>query len=122
MELGKILAGHIRQYKIDHALTTVELAAELHLAVSTTQEYLNGNGNPRTDTLEMMAQRMGVPVAQLISPQACPPGRPPEQAPAPPPQVKHLVRAARELAALPPDKRDRALALLQELAGLFAGA
>lgn len=120
MELGRVLAANIRQYKLDHALTTVELAAELHLAVSTTQEYLNGNGNPRGDTLEMLAQQMGVPVARLVSPPEQtpePPERPPQQ-----PQVRHMVRAARDLAALPPDKREQGLRLLQELTELFAGA
>lgn len=121
MELGKVLAANIRQYKLDHALSIVELAEELHLAVSTTQEYLNGNGNPRGDTLELLAQRMGIPVAQLVSPPAGTlervPERPPQQ-----PQVRHMVRAARDLAALPPDKREQGLRLLQELTDLFAGA
>lgn len=66
MELGKILAANIRQYKLARQLSVTELAEELHLAVSTTQEYLKGTGNPRADTIDMLAQRMGTTVAELI--------------------------------------------------------
>lgn len=121
MELGRNLAANIRRYKLDHGLTTMELAAELHLAVSTTQEYLNGNGNPRGDTLELLAQRMGIPVARLVSPPAGTSERAPERPPQPP-QVRHMVRAARDLAALPRDKREDGLRLIRELTELFAGA
>ena len=113
MELSKVLAVNIKRYKLEHGLSIVELAEELHLALSTTQEYVSGRGNPRGDTLELLAQRMGVPVARLVSLPDTGQG---------PPQVRRAVRTARELAGLPQDKRERGLELLQELAELFAGA
>ena len=67
MSISKMIAANMLQYKLAHELTTVELAEELHPAVSTTQEYLNGDGDSRTDTLEMIARQMGISVAQLIS-------------------------------------------------------
>ena len=51
MSISSNIAAKMLRYKLDHELTTAELASELHLAVSNTQEYLNGNGNPRADTL-----------------------------------------------------------------------
>ena len=118
-ELGKNLAGHIKQFQLDHALTTTELASELQLAVSTTQIYLNGKGNPRWPTLELLSKRMGIPVARLISPpdaELAPPSKPTP----PPPQVKHVVRAARELAGLPPIKREKGIRLFLEMVELWS--
>ncbi|MCI8399212.1 MAG: hypothetical protein HFF90_07415 [Oscillibacter sp.] len=46
MTLNKSLAASIRRYKQARDLTVAELAEDLHLAVSTTQEYLKGNCNP----------------------------------------------------------------------------
>lgn len=107
MAIGKNIAAAMLRYKQLHDLSTVELAGELHLAVSTTQEYLNGNGNPRADTLELLAQQMSLPVVDLIS--------------SPPPEVDNVARAAYDIAALPSDRRERATQLLCELVKVFSG-
>lgn len=109
MSIGKNLAASILQFKLDHRLSTVELASELHLAVSTTQEYLNGNGNPRADTLEMLAQRMNISIIELIS--STPPGLE---------QTQNAVHAAKELAALPPDRREKGVRLFLEMVELWS--
>lgn len=109
MEIGKNLAANILRYKLDHKLSTIELAAELHLAVSTTQEYLNGGGNPRADTLELLARQMGISVTELISS----PISGLEQA-------TSVFRAAKECAALPPDKREKGIQLFLEMVDLWS--
>ena len=110
MGISKNLADSIRRDKLERDLSVAELAEELHLAVSTTQEYLNGNCNPRADTLELLAERMGMPVATLIS-----------SPPSGMEQAANMVQTAKALAVLPPDKREKGARLLLELAGLFAG-
>ena len=125
MSIGRNIAAKMLQFKLDHELTTVELAAELHLAVSTTQEYLNGNGNPRTDTLEMMARRMGLSVVQLISPlsaeQAQPEAVSPKQPqPASLRQAQSAARLAKEFARLPPAKREKGIRLFLEMVELWS--
>ena len=73
-------------------------------------EYLKGNCNPRTDTLELLAERMGVTVGELLA--------------SPPPELERtesLMQAAGVLAALKPEKREKAVKLLLELAELIAG-
>ena len=109
MEISKNLAANILLYKQNHDLTTVELAEELHLAVSTTQEYLNGNGNPRADTLEMLARQMNLSVTDLISSPHS------ELVPA-----AIVLRAAQEFASLPNHKRDRGIQLFLSLVELWA--
>lgn len=125
MSISSNIAAKMLRYKLDHELTTVELASELHLAVSTTQEYLNGNGNPRADTLETIAQQMGVSVNQLISPLASEPTQ--RQTPAPrQPQAASLrhtraaARLAKEFARLPPDKRGKGIQLFLEMVELWS--
>ena len=93
MGIGRNIAAKMLQFKLDHELTTVELATELHLAVSTTQEYLNGNGNPRTDT---------------------------QSQPALPRQARSVLHAAKELAQLPPAKREKGIQLFLELVELWS--
>lgn len=125
MGIGKNIAARMLQHKLDHGFSTVELAEEMHLAVSTTQEYLNGNGNPRADTLEMIAQRMGISVIELISP------IPPDQ-PHPAPQrhaqpislrqTRAAAHFAKELAQLPPDKREKGIRLFLEMVELWSEA
>ena len=110
MTLNKSLAASIRRYKQARDLTVAELAEDLHLAVSPTQEYLKGNCSPRTDTLELLAERMGVTVGELLA--------------SPPPELERtesLMQAAGVLAALKPEKREKAVKLLLELAELIAG-
>ena len=63
---------------------------------------------------------MGISVARMVAPPVSPLEQVLEQTPVAP-QVKHMVRATRELAVLLPDKRERALSLIQELTELFAG-
>ena len=109
MGIDKNIAANILQYKHDHKLSTVELAAELHLSVSTTQEYLNGDGNPRANTLEMLAQQMGISVVELIS------GPSPGVE-----QAQDMLRAANELAALPPARREKGIRLFAEMIELWS--
>lgn len=93
--------------------------------MSTTQEYLNGDGNPRTDTLETIAQQMGIPVTQLISP---PFPAQPQPAPRRQPQSRPLrqtriaARFAKELALLPPEKREKGVQLFLEMVELWSEA
>lgn len=110
MGIGKNIAVNILQYKRDRKLSTVELAAELHLSVSTTQKYLNGDGNPRANTLEMLAQQMGISVVDLIS------GPSPETG-----QAQDVIHAANELAALPPARREKGICLFLEMVELWSG-
>lgn len=125
MGIGKNIAVRMLQHKLDHGLSTVELAEEMHLAVSTTQEYLNGNGNPRADTLEMIAQRMGISVIELISPSSTvqPQPIPPRQPqPAFSRQAKAAAHLAKEFAQLSPDKREKGIQLFLEMVELWSEA
>lgn len=47
--------------------STMEFSQELGIPRSTLQGYLNGTSSPRTDSLEELAEKLGIPPAVLIS-------------------------------------------------------
>lgn len=110
MPINENLAKTIQQYKLARDLSISELAEELGIARSVLESYLNGTGNPRADTLELLSKRSGIPLAELVS-----------GSPAGLEQARIATYAAREFATLTPDKREKGVRLLLELAKLFAG-
>ena len=57
MSINKNLAKTIQRYKLDRDLSISELAEELGVARSILESYLNGTGNPRADTLELLSEK-----------------------------------------------------------------
>ncbi len=109
MPINENLAKTIQQYKLDRELSISELAEELGVARSILENYLNGTGNPRADTLELLSEKSGIPLAELVS-------GPPSGLE----QARIVVHAARELALLPPERRERGIALFIELIRVMA--
>lgn len=100
----------IQWYKTEHGLSLYELSKELGIPMSSAQCYLKGTSNLRADTLEMLANKMGIPIIEMISGPA--PGRE---------QAEIIIRAAKELGTLTPDRRTVGTRLFLELVVLFAG-
>ena len=67
MNIQKNIAAKIRFAMIQKNCSLDELARELGIARSTLQEYLRENSNPRLDTLELLAEKLGYTPAELIS-------------------------------------------------------
>ena len=109
MSINKNLAKTIQRYKLDRDLSISELAEELGVARSILESYLNGTGNPRADTLELLSEKSGIPLSEFVS--GPPSGL--EQA--------HIaVCAAREFASLPPERRELCISHFIELLHLMA--
>lgn len=72
MLIKKNLAAFLQRYREERQLSIAELSDELGIAKSAAVEYLNGDGNPRADTMEIIAEKCGVSAAEMISAQ--PPG------------------------------------------------
>ena len=109
MSIKRNMAEFLRRYKEARNLTVAEMADELGIAKSIIIEYLNGAGNPRSDTLEMIAEKCEVSVTEIISAQ--PPGWE---------RAEIASRAARLLGSLPPERRDRAVKLFLSLVDVFS--
>lgn len=109
MSIRENIARSIAQYKLSHRLSMEELSSKLCVAKSTLVQYLNGAGNPRADTLELLAEKCGISLIELISAQ--PPGWE---------AAEIIVLAARELTSLPPERQKQGIQLFLDIAALFA--
>lgn len=90
-------------------MSIAEMAEEFCIAKSAIESYINGSGNPRADTLELLAEKCGVPAAEIISAQ--PPGWE---------RAEITERAARLFGDLLPERRERATKLFLDLIDLFS--
>ncbi len=67
MALQENLASVMRAYKQHHHQSLTEFADYLEISRSTLQEYINGTGNPRIDTLEHLATKLDLDPMILLS-------------------------------------------------------
>ena len=110
-----IITGNIslalRWYKEVNRLSMSELAAELGIAVSSLQSYMNGTANPRIETIELLASKMNIPIIEMVS------GPTPEWK-----RAETILRAANEFSTLTPEQQEEGIHLFLRLVALFAGA
>ena len=104
MPISENITDFIKRYKRAHHLSVAELSEELGIAKSALAGYLSGTCNPRTDTLELLAEKHGVSVAEIIS------AHPRDWE-----RAEMAERAARLFSSLPPERRDRAIHLFLDL-------
>ncbi|MBD5152396.1 MAG: helix-turn-helix transcriptional regulator [Oscillibacter sp.] len=109
MPISENVANFIRRYKDEHHLSIAELSDELDIGKSATVNYLSGDCNPQASTMDRIAEKCGVSVAEIISAQ--PPGWE---------RAEIVERAARVFGGLPPEQRDRAVSLFLALVDILA--
>lgn len=109
MPISENLSRVLMQYKREYGLSFEDLAQKLGLPKSSTVNYCNGAGNPRSDTLESVSAALGIPLTEIVS--APLPGQE---------QAETVTRAAQIISGLKPEHRERAAQLFLELAALFA--
>lgn len=103
MGLQHNLAAHLQEIRAARKLSLSEFSAELGIARSSLQSILRGASNPRMDTVELIAQSLGVePTALLSEPNASP-----------------ADALAQQITSLPPPQRLRLAACLAEIAELL---
>ena len=109
MLISENLSRVLMQYKREYGLSFEDLAQKLGLPKSSTVNYCNGTGNPRSDTLESMSAALDIPLTEIVSVPL--PGQE---------QAETVIRAAQAISGLKPEHRERAAQLFLELAALFA--
>ena len=110
MSINKNISDFIRRYKDEHQMSISEIAEELSITRSSVQLYLKGQGNPRADTLDLLAEKCGVSAAEIIS------------APAPGwERAETVERVARLFGDLPLEQRERIIPLFLALVDILAG-
>ena len=109
MSIKQNVARTIRRVKEERHISIEILAKELDVTKSAVQAYLKGDSNPRADTLELLAEKCGVSMIELVSDPL--PGWE---------QAETMVSAAQVLSALPPEKREACVQHLLAIAAIFA--
>lgn len=109
MPISENLAGILRRIRAERQLSYTGFAEELGIPKSSLEAYLNGTGNPRADTLELLAKELHVPITEIVS------GPLPGQE-----QAETIMRAASLFSGLTPERRERGIQLFLELTALFA--
>ena len=67
MSIQKNIAATLRAAMAEKGRTQAEFSDELGIAHSSLQEYLKDGANPRADTIELLAEKLGMSPARLIS-------------------------------------------------------
>ena len=110
MSIKQNVARTIRRVKEERHISIEILAKELDITKSAVQAYLKGDSNPRADTLELLAEKCGVSMIELVS--------------VPLPGWEQAETDANLLmiggGGLPPEKREACVQHLLAIAALFA--
>ena len=67
MKIQENIASTIRAVMRERELTITEAAEEFCISRTALQDYLKADSNPRSDTIEMLSQKLGVSLAELVS-------------------------------------------------------
>lgn len=109
MSIIKNVSLVMRKYKELNNMSLTDLSNELGIPVSSLQCYLKGTSDLRATTIELLAEKMMVPLMEMVS------GPAPEWE-----RAETILRAAREFGDLPEEKQALGIQLFLQLVALFA--
>lgn len=110
MSIRENVSIALRRYKAANRLSLMELSEALDIPSSSLQGYLKAQRDLRSDTIELLAEKTGTPLKEMVS------GPAPEWE-----QAETIVRAAREFGGLSAEQREQGIQLFLQLVALFAG-
>mgnify|MGYP000804502503 FL=1 len=67
MKIQENIASTIRAVMRERELTITEAAEEFCISRTALQSYLKADSNPRSDTIELLSQKLGLTAAELVS-------------------------------------------------------
>lgn len=109
MEIRGNIAETVRRVMEERGKTLPELSAELDIPLSSMKNYAKGAKNLRADTIDMLAWKLGLTPAELIS-----------QLPSGWAEAETAVRAAQAFGNLTLEKQSQGIGLFLKLVDLFS--
>ena len=109
MEIRANIAETVRRIMEERGKTLSELSAELDIPLSSMKNYAKGAKNLRADTIDMLAWKLGLTPAELIS-----------QLPSGWAEAETAVRAAQAFGNLTLEKQSQGIELFLKLVDLFS--
>ena len=67
MKIQRNIASTLKMTMSQRNISLAEFAEELGIARSSLQEYLKEDANPRADTIQLLSEKLGISVSQLLS-------------------------------------------------------
>lgn len=67
MKIQQNIKHNLRFVMAERKITLAEFADELGIARSSLQCYLDGTSNPRADTIQLLAEKLDIPVHALVA-------------------------------------------------------
>ena len=109
MEIRANIAETVMRVMEERGKTLPELSAELDIPLSSMKNYAKGAKNLRADTIDMLAWKLGLTPAELIS-----------QLPSGWAEAETAVRAAQAFGNLTLEKQSQGIELFLKLVDLFS--
>lgn len=109
MEIRANIAETVRRVMEERGKTLSKLSAELDIPLSSMKNYAKGAKNLRADTIDMLAWKLGLTPAELIS-----------QLPSGWAEAETAVRAAQAFGNLTLEKQSQGIELFLKLVDLFS--
>lgn len=109
MEIRGNIAETVRRVMEERGKTLSELSAELDIPLSSMKNYAKGAKNLRADTIDMLAWKLGLTPAELIS-----------HLPSGWAEAETAVRAAQAFGNLTLEKQSQGIELFLKLVDLFS--
>ena len=109
MEIQANIAETVRRVMEERGKTLSELSAELDIPLSSMKNYAKGAKNLSADTIDMLAWKLGLTPAELIS-----------QLPSGWAEAETAVRAAQAFGNLTLEKQSQGIELFLKLVDLFS--
>lgn len=109
MPIIKNVSIAMRKYKELTQMSISEMSEELGIPPSSVQCYLKGSSDLRATTIELLADKMKVPLTEMVS------GPTPGWE-----RAETIVRATKELSGLSEENREQAIRLFLQLVALFS--
>lgn len=110
MEIRVNIAKTVKRILRERRKTLSELSEELNIPLSSMKNYASAAANPRADTIELLAERLGLTPAELIC-----------QMPEDRTEADAALRAAGLFGELPTERQKEGVELFLKLVALFAG-
>jgi transcriptional regulator with XRE-family HTH domain len=102
------ISFQLQKYKAEQKLSLDTMAQKLNLPRTSLQDYLKGRGNPRSDTIDLIVDKIGLTLPEMFA-------EPPHSHE----QAVHILQAAGLLSGLPEAQREQAVQLFLAMVSLF---
>jgi transcriptional regulator with XRE-family HTH domain len=110
VEIRRNIARQVNRILQERHQTLTELSADLDIPRSSLENYAKGTANLRVDSLQMLAERLGMTPAELVSGLPDPSGWT---------RARSVLSAVQEISSLSPERQETGICAFLQLVSVF---